>query len=430
VLADLAPLREPAFRRYWTGQAVSSFGDGMVLVVAAFAVLSVGGSATMLGTVLAAGSLCRVLSALAGGVAADRYPRRVVLISADSSRCVIQCVIGSLLLSGMRGPWFLLVGSSLYGIAAGFFGPATSGILPSLVHKDLLQKANALQSLTRSIVMVLGPAVAGLLIASAGVGTVYIADGATFATNVAFLLAVRCSPPPGHGRRKILSDVVQGWHELMRRRWLPLTMLAHSAWNLGFAAFFVLGPGIIAHHLGGPIAWGIVSAGLSVGLMIGSAIALRWQPHRPLVVGNLALILGAAPLLALSVRAPVAVIAGAAAVSNAGLVLLNAVWSATLQRIIPNYVLARVTSYDWLLSFISLPLGYALAGPSAHLIGDSPALVAAAAFVAIPSALTMMLPTVRRLSAASISRAETRGSRGPTEDAPTARYPTPERKAS
>jgi MFS family permease len=406
MLTDLAPLRDQAFRRYWTGQSISSFGDGLTLVVNAFAVLKVGGSAATVGIVLAAGSLCRILSALAGGVTADRYPRRIVLMSAECSRCVIQAAIGALLLIGTRGPWFLLVGSCLYGTAAGFFGPASTGILPSLVSKKLLKKANALQSLSRSGLMIIGPGVAGLLIADAGVGAVYLVDSASFAVNVLFLWRIRVVHEPAPRDRHVFHDLAQGWHEVIGRRWLSLILLAHAAWNFGFAAFLVIGPVVAARQLGGPVAWGIVSAGMSVGLMIGSAVALRWNPGRPLLTGNLALTLGAAPLLALAARLPVPLIAAAAALSNAGVTLLNALWYSTLQRVIPQRVMSRVMSYDWLLSFITLPAGLSLAGVFARLAGDGPTLAGAAIIATVPAVLTLLIPAVWRLTSAVIAADE------------------------
>lgn len=169
-------------------------------------------------------------------------------------------------------------------------------------------------------------------------------------------------------------------------------------------------------QLGGAASWGIVSAGLSVGALIGAATALRWRPSRPLVVGNLALTLAALPLLALAVPLNVVMIAAAAAVCNAGVVLLNELWTATLQRIIPEEQLSRVLSYDWLISLVTLPMGYALVGPTESLIGQRPTLAVAVVLTVVPASLICLIPTIRTL----------RGPTRPTEPgAEAASEPTP-----
>ncbi|OKJ72767.1 MFS transporter [Streptomyces sp. CB02460] len=396
--ADLAPLRSPAFRTYWTGQMVSSLGDGMVPVVTAFAVLGTGTGAGGLGLVLAAGMACRVLAALLGGVTADRTSRRGQMALADTVRCAVQASLGLLVATGHGSAAFLAVGNGVYGIAAGFYGPASQGLVPALVDKASLQKAAGLQSLTRSTAMIAGPAVAGLLIPWAGKEAVYFIDAASFAVNVAMLLRLPTLAAATRTSRTFAADLRRGWQEVVGRRWLILNLLAHAAWNFAMAAFFVLGPVLAERHLGGSVAWGLVAAGMSVGSLASGALAIRWHPRRPLVAGNLALTLAALPLLALWSGVPAPVVALAAAASNGGVVLLNSVWSATLQRVIPDEVLSRVSSYDTLLSLVSMPLGYALVGPVAQRVGDGNTLLIAVAFAVLPCSLVCLAPTVRRLT--------------------------------
>lgn len=395
--ADFAALKNPVFRRYWSGQAASSFGDGMVTVATAFAVIGTGAGAGGLGLVLAAGSVARVLSAVAGGVVADRTRRRRVMAIADSARFAIQAVLGAVLLAGHGSIWLIMLMNMLYGIAAGFYGPAAGGFLPSIVRADLLQQANALQALTRSTAMILGPALSGLIIAATDPGSVFLIDAATFAVNVAALLTLAVTDIRRNHSRTWWADLVHGGREVIKRPWYALNLLAHAAWNLGIAAFFVLGPIVAQQRLGGAAAWGIVSAGLSVGALIGSAIALRWRPGRPLVVGNLALTLAALPLLALAVPLNAPVIAVAAAACNGGVILLNELWTATLQRIIPEELLSRVLSYDWLVSLVTLPMGYALVGPTESLIGERPTLAVAVVLTVVPASLVCLIPTIRTL---------------------------------
>ncbi|MFM9448266.1 MFS transporter [Streptomyces acidiscabies] len=395
---DLTPLSSPAFRTYWTGQMVSSLGDGMVPVVTAFTALGTGTGAGGLGLVLATGMACRVLAALLGGVTADRTSRRRQMVLADGMRCAVQLGLGLAVATGHSSATLLAVGNGLYGIAAGFYGPASQGLVPALVGKEALQKAAALQSLTRSSAMIAGPAVAGLLIPWAGKEAVYFIDAATFAVNVTMLLRLPPIAVASRAGRSFTADLRRGWHEVVGRRWLILNLLAHAAWNFAMATFFVLGPVLAQRHLGGSSAWGLVAAGMSAGSLAAGALAIRWQPRRPLVAGNLALTFAALPLLALWSGVPAPVVAVAAAASNGGVVLLNSVWSATLQRIIPEEVLSRVSSYDTLLSLVSMPLGYALVGPASQHLGEGHTLLIAVGFAVLPCSLICLAPTVRRVT--------------------------------
>ncbi len=96
----LAALSEPRFRLLWAGQATSAIGDGLMSIALAFAVLRIGGSATQLGLVLAAGVVSQVAFFLVGGVWADRLPRQRVMLASDWVRAAAHAAIGALLLTG------------------------------------------------------------------------------------------------------------------------------------------------------------------------------------------------------------------------------------------------------------------------------------------------------------------------------------------
>jgi MFS family permease len=395
---DLRPLRIPVFRRYWIGHAASSFGDGMVPVVTAFAVIGQGDGAVELGAVLAVGLLCRLVATLVGGVLADRMPRLRLMAAADATRCTVQLALGLLLVTGHGSALVLAVGNALYGIGAGFFGPASKGLMPTLVGKDLLQQGVALQALTRSTCMIIGPAAAGMLIPLAGAQAVYGVDAATFAVNIVVLLRLPGGQARGVGGQSFRADLVQGWSEIVRRRWVSANLAVHALWNFGMAVFFVLGPVLTDQRSGGPAAWGVVSAGMAVGSLAGGLLALRWQPRRPLVAGNLVLIVSGLPLLALWSGWATPWLALAAAVADCCVVVLNTLWEATLQRVIPDQLLSRVASYDFLLTMMSMPLAYAVIGPLTGAVGTDGTLLTGAVLVMVPCVWVCLLPSVRRIT--------------------------------
>jgi hypothetical protein len=127
----------------------------------------------------------------------------------------------------------------------------------------------------------------------------------------------------------------------------------------------------------------------------GGIIGLRLKPRRPLVVANLAGVTGGLPPLALAVPLPTWAICAASALAATGLLVLNTVWAATMQQLIPDEVRSRVDSYDWLISLVAMPAGFALAGPLARLIGDAVTLTGAAVLVSVPVGLIVLVPGIR-----------------------------------
>ena len=136
---------------------------------------------------------------------------------------------------------------------------------------------------------------------------------------------------------------------------------------------------------------------MGAGQVLGGLVALRVMPARPLVAANLALTLAALQALALAVPTPTVLIMAACVVGWAGLTFLNEVWFATVPQLIPQEVLARANSFDWLLSLIAMPLGFAVMGPVSDRIGIPTTLVVAAVLLAVPSVLIMLVPGVRNV---------------------------------
>jgi len=391
----LAPLRERNFRLLWTGQAVSAAGDSLVLVALAFATLSVAHTASALGAVLAASTFANVIALPLGGVWSDRLPRQLVMLTSDGVRAAVHCVMAVLLITGHAQLWQLVVQAVLYSFAEGFFTPASGALVPQTVSAPHLQQANALMGLSRSATQVRGPAIAGVLVAVLGPGWVFGIDAVTFVVSAISLALLRVPRVAGSVRSSFWRELKDGLDAVTTRMWCLLNLGAHALWNFGFAAFLVLGPIVAQRHLGGASAWGLIGASLGAGAVIGGLIALRIKPSRPLIVANLVGIPSALQLIALAVPLPTAAIMAVCVLGWAGLTLLNAVWFATVPHLIPADVLARATSFDWLLSIIAMPVGFAVSGPVADHIGIQPTLVAAAAIMAVPLLLIVLVPGVR-----------------------------------
>jgi predicted MFS family arabinose efflux permease len=178
-------------------------------------------------------------------------------------------------------------------------------------------------------------------------------------------------------------------------------LVAAAVTNLGSATFQVLGPVTFADDRGGASAWGLVLTAGAIGGVLGGMTGLRWRPGRPLVAAFVLYSFAGLALAALAVPAALPVIALATTCYIAGTAAANIVWETALQAEIPQEVMARVDSYDWLVSLVFVPVGLAIAGPAADAFGRGATLWAAAALSAGAMLLVLAVPDVRRLRRAA-----------------------------
>src|SRR5205823_11114493 len=194
LLQGLGPLNEREFRLLYLARAFSLFGDGLVPVALPFAVFSIDRSPSALGFVLASRSVSLVVFLLVAGVVADRLPRKQVMIASDLVRLTAQATMAALLIGGAAKLWQLVVLVFLYGLGDAFFRPTSTGFVPETVSRNRLQQANALLVLTNSSFSILGPVVAGVLVASVGPGWALAADAATFLASALFVVQIHVIP--------------------------------------------------------------------------------------------------------------------------------------------------------------------------------------------------------------------------------------------
>jgi predicted MFS family arabinose efflux permease len=390
------PLRLRAFRLLFLGRTVSAVGDAVVPTALALAVLRATGSGADLAVVLGCAMVPRLLLLPLGGVVADRFDTRRVALATDLVRCAAQLVVGVELLGGSPSLAHLAVASAIAGAASGFAMPTASPLVAGTVDADGRQRANALMGVTANASRLAGPALAGLLIWTAGPGWAFVLDAASFAVSAALLAVIRVRRVPVP-HRSLRADLAQGWHEVRSRDWYWSSLIAHGVWNGAAAVLLTVGPLIAVDRLGGEGVWVLLQQAGALGLLAGSLVAARIRPARPVLLGNLALATYTAPLLLLAAAAPAPVTVTAYCLALAALGFLNPVWETVVQAQFPPEVLARVTSYDWLMSLGATPLGYALAPLAANAWGSSAPLATAGALVLVACAGTAAIPGVRRL---------------------------------
>jgi len=392
-------LRNDQFRNLFLARSISMLGDRIVPVALAFAVLNEFGSASKLGLVLAAAMLPNVLLVLVGGAVADRIRPQQTMLLSDVVRMISQGATAALLMTGSAELWHLLILQAVYGAAQAFFNPASTAVVRFVVADDELQEANALLGLTRSASSVVGPAIAGALVATVGAGVALAVDAATFLLSALFLLPLR---PPREAERarlpNLLPDLLEGWHEFTSRLWLWSSVAYFALFHVVYlSSRHVLGPLVAKDELGGAAAWGLILTVTGVGAVAGSFLALRLQPRRRLFVMIGGAILFAPELFLLGFAAPLWLIAGAAMVGGVTMSYTAALWETILQHHIPPRTLARVSAYDWMGSQIFYPAGLALMGPFAEAVGTRSALVSCAVVLVIALAVILTVPEIRHL---------------------------------
>jgi MFS family permease len=397
---SLAVLRRRDLRLLLGAQGASVLGDRMVAVALAFAVLEVGGSASQVGLVLACGALPMVVCVLAGGVVADRTSRRTVMVAADLVRLASQGTSAALLVAGAAEVWTLAALAAVTGAASGFFNPASTGLLPVVVPPEDLAPANGLRASAVSGGEIAGPLLAGVIVAAAGAGWALAADAVTFAVSAALLVRLRLPRAAERAATTFVTDLREGWTAFRSRRWLWSVVIAFTWSNLMWGAWSALGPVVADRSLGGAAAWGTVLGATGVGALAGSALAVRARPRRPLVLFALTELVFALPLAVLAAAPPVAVLAAATAAGGAAMMLGTAVWETTLQRLVPAGQLSRVASYDWFGSMVSYPVGLAMWGPIAAVIGLSSALWLAFVLQLAAGVALLAMPAVRGVTVA------------------------------
>ena len=391
------PLRERQFRLLWFARTGSAFGDSLIPVALIWAVShDLGAGATGVGLVLACYWIGGAAVTLAGGVWADRLPRRAVMIGADLVRLGTQSTTAVLLFAGTAHVWQLAVLQGIAGAAAGFFNPASKALIPQTVSVGRLQQANALISLSRSTTNVFGPALAGAIVAVAGAGWVFAIDAGSFLFSVIFVAAMHVTPYAKPAAQRFWRDLAEGWQEVRRHNWLTAGFLGYAIGNFGVGIYIVIGSLVAIDHLGGAPAWGLIVGSAALGGVLGGFVAYRIRPSHPVAMAFAIWTLCALPPFALIRPFPLPVVMATALLFGGSILVGNTLFDTAMQQEVEPGRLARVASIDLLLSLCLMPAGQVLAGAISGAIGVEATLVLAGTLMCVPNFLVLVfVPEVR-----------------------------------
>jgi MFS family permease len=382
------------FRILLIDRLLAPFSNGFSMVGVSFAVLNLTGSTADLSYVLAAQVAPMLVFTLVSGVFADRLRPQWVIIAGNVAVIVGEGTFGLLVLTGHPALWTMIGLEALNGIGAAMFYPASQALLPQIVPDALLQEGSSISRLAMNTGQMTGAASAGLVVAVLGPGWALTLCAIGMTGTIPLLLSLkggrtlRFAAAKGSG---MVTELREGWTEFRSHTWLWATVIQYALVMMAFnGAFLVLGPVVARTNLGGPAAWGAITAADALGLVAGGLVSLRYTPRKPMlfVVGSGAAI--ALTPLALALVLPLPVICLCAFALGTLIEVMMVQWTVQMATRIPSDKLARVSSYDALGSMSAMPLGALLAGPLAAAIGVSTTQFAAAAVIVIASALTLI----------------------------------------
>jgi MFS family permease len=391
-------LRDRNFRLLFAGRAISYFGTYLAPIAVAFAILDLGGSATEVGVSFAAWTIAQVATLAFGGVIGDRLPRRAVMIAGDTASFVVRTAMGVLLVAGHAHIWELIALQACGGAAVAFYNPAFYGLVREIVKPALMQQANGYLAIARYAAFPLGAAAGGTIVATVGSGTALLFDAATYAASALLLSQVTVESLARAGS-SFIAELRDGWSAFIEHTWMWVLVLWIALYFLiTYAPFFVLGPYIAKHSMGGAGTWGVVVTGEGIGALLGGLLGLRLRAKRPLVATGLLFLPTAIQSVLLAFRAPVELLAPAAALAGFAFSCGSVIWDTVVQRKIPADRLARVAAYGWMGAMVFLPAGYALAGPISSLVGMRAYLLFGAGWVIASTLFVVRLRSVRELT--------------------------------
>ncbi len=377
-----APLHYPVFRMLWIASIVSNIGSWMHEVGAGWLMTSLAPSPLMVALVQAATSAPVFLLALPAGALADIVDRRRYLIASQVWMMIVAATLGALTLSGMTTAPILLICTFALGIGTAMMMPAWGAITPELVQRSELQSAIGLNTMGMNVARSVGPALAGLIVAAAGPGMVFMLNALSFIVVIAALKSWQRPPTESElPAERVYGAIRAGLRYARHSPQLRAVLTRGVAFFVFASASWALLPLIVRQELhSGPGTYGLFLACLGAGAVAGALLLpyVHARISRDRIVAG-ATVLYSIAMLALAHSGNI--YAAGAAMMIIGMAWIGVVSSlmAAAQVALPHWVRARGLALFWVVYMGGMAGGSALWGQVASWVGIPYALTAAAA---------------------------------------------------
>lgn len=365
------------FNLIWAGQAASLIGSRMTTFGIGVWVFAQTGSATAFALLVLAGSLPGLLTLPLAGVLTDRFDRRRIMLLSDTGTAVAPLVVIVLNAAGALQPWCLYALVGFSSVFQAFQWPAFSSLIPQLVAKESLSRANSRVGLADAGALALGDLLGGALYGLVGLGGLLLLDLTTFAVAlVTTLLSYRLLPaiPPFHREERPVqskfAEVSEGWRFIRRRGGLLGLLFFFASYNLTMAMALVLVPPLIlSSH--SPSTLGVVGAVGAFGMIAASAVMSFVRQPRRLVraVLSVAVLHGCLLFVMGCVRGAPMLLALCMCGVLGGYAVTNSVTATLWQRKTPAAVQGRVFAVRRMIAWSADPIAFGIAGPVTEFVG-------------------------------------------------------------
>ena len=377
----MAPFKHQAFLVLWLATVVSNIGTWMHDVGAGWLMTELAPSPLMVAAVQAATTLPIFLFALIAGAVADIVDKRKLLITINIVMGIAAFAMTALVHFGLITPALLLLFTFLFGTGAAFMAPAWQAIVPKLVPREELTSAVALNSMGINVSRAIGPALAGVLIVSAGLAAPFLVNALSFIGIIAALYWWRAVPNPSSGlpAEHMGSAILSGLRYAWNSKPLKMTLVRAAAFFVFASAFWAMLPLIARQVLsGGPTLYGLLMASVGTGAVLGAfvlgSIKSKLGADRTCAVGTF----GVATVMITLATVPNEIVAiAASALAGLSWIIVLSSLNVSAQTSLPDWVRARGLSIFLTVFFGSMSLGSLMWGQVASIWGIPLALIAA-----------------------------------------------------
>jgi MFS family permease len=395
------------FRLYFFGQLISFTGSWMTTTAQGWLVYQLTGSKALLGLVAAAASAPMLFFATWGGWVADRYPKRSVIVMTQVCSMLLSLTLATLVWTNIVQPWHIIVLAVLGGINMAFDMPARQSFVIEMTSREDLMNAISLNSSAFNCARIVGPSIAGFLMANVGIAMCFLIDGISFIPVIAGLLLMRLPKRPTQIESESgpLGQALEGFRYVFQHRRVLTILSLFTVVGIFGWSYSVLMPAFARDvlHLGAN-GFGLLMAGSGVGALLGAltvASAGHILPTRTMALGGVWIFSAALILFAFNKNLYLAVLL--LALVGFGIVLYFSTSNTVLQSIVPDEMRGRVMGI-WALIFGGMiPLGSLEAGILADFIGAPSTMAIGALICALAAFVTLRVIRKREAQLAAAS---------------------------